>query len=427
MLRRRRGGVEGGVVGRPVTRQGRGVGLVLLPVLLLSTAGAPGAVAADADDSLPAVSAAVPRGGGCVTPARRSLAGAPWAQAYLGYTRAWERTRGEGVTIAVLDTGVDSDAPALKGRVVVGPDLAGGAGRESGADCAGRGTFVAGLAGAAPLKGTGFAGVAPGARILSVRVTGDDGTASADRVAAGVRAALARKARVIAVPLALPRGSRALTAAVRAAVDQGSVIVAPAYAPAAAGDPETAAPAAYPAALPEVVAVAALAPGGVPDRTLPPLTAPDVAAPGTALVGVGPGRGQLTGSGADLATGFVAGAAALVVTARPQVTGPELADRLTATAYRMPAAGPGLVGAGSVDPVAAVTAPWPARAAAPPGRAVSVAAPAAHTARGTALALTVAVAGAAGALLLGVFTVSRGRRRGWRAGTGAAGAGPDAW
>lgn len=82
---------------------------------------------------------------------------------------------------------------------------------------------------------------------------------------------------------------------------------------------------------------------------------------------VGPGgTGSFTGDGAELATAFVAGAAALAVAAHPDLTPSQLADRLAATAYHIPA-DRALVGAGTVDPAAAVTAPLPG----PPSHATS--------------------------------------------------------
>lgn len=121
------------------------------------------------------------------------------------------------------------------------------------------------------------------------------GVTVADR-AAGIDAAVARRARVIDVPIALARSSPALVAAVRDERRHGTVVIAPAYASGGTvtGSEDAPAPAAYPAALPGVLAVAALGPGGAPDRKLAPRTAPDPAAPGDAVMSVGPGGyGQL--------------------------------------------------------------------------------------------------------------------------------------
>ncbi|MGW2848548.1 S8 family serine peptidase [Streptomyces sp. NPDC001108] len=383
---------------------------VAVPLVAVSSA------PASADTALPRISSAPPRDGGCVKPSKKRPADVPWPQQYIAPSRAWETTRGAGAVVAVVDTGVDArNSPALVGRVTPASDAAG-------TDCIGHGTFVAGLIAAAPRSGTGFAGVAPEARIVAVRATAADGTATANSVAAGIDAAVARRARVIDVPIALAKGSPALTAAVRGAVRSGALVIAPAYASnrSLTGSGDTPAPAAYPAALPDVLAVAGLGPGGVPDQRLAPRTAPDLAAPGTAVMSIGPGgTGSFTGDGAELATAFVAGAAALALAAHPQLTPAQLTDRLTATAYHIPA-GKALVGAGTVDPVAAVTAPLATAGAVPdpPGpAALRMPPPEEHGGRTAAIA----VASAAGVAVLVTgfvaFTLPRGRRRGWRPGT----------
>ncbi|MDT0612197.1 S8 family serine peptidase, partial [Streptomyces lancefieldiae] len=343
----------------PLGRLPRGTARTLA-VLAVLTVAAPLAAASPvaADTGLPRINAVPPRSGGCVKPSKQHPVDVPWPQQYIAPSRAWDTTRGAGAVVAVVDTGVDATrSPALAGRVTP-------ASPASGTDCIGHGTFVAGLIAAAPRPGTGFAGVAPEARIVAVRATASDGSATANSVAAGIEAAVARRARVIAVPIALPEGSPALTAAVRDAGRRGALVIAPAYAAGGTltGSGDAPAPAAYPAALPDVLAVAALGPGGVPDQRLAPRTAPDLAAPGNAVMSIGPGgTGSFTGDGAEMATAFVAGTAALAVAAHPDLTPARLADRLTSTAYRIPA-DEALVGAGTVDPAAADTAPAPAPA-----------------------------------------------------------------
>ncbi|WP_320775872.1 S8 family serine peptidase [Streptomyces sp. CRN 30] len=351
-------------VARGGTSTSAGLALLLIGVVgaAAATAATAAAPASAADgDTLPRVAVAPPDDGGCVARSARSArtaARTPWAQQYLAPSRAWELSRGAGVTVAVLDTGVAAEGTApLAGRVTAGPDVVGGG--TAGTDCVGHGTFVAGLiAGAAADGGTGFAGVAPDARILSVRVTAADGTTTADRIAEGIDAAVAGDARIVDVPFALASSSAALTRAVASAERHGVVVVAPAYASARDdGDAaDASAPAAYPAALPTVLAVAGLTPEGNPEETAAPATAPDLSAPGTGLTGIGPGGGGLTGGGAELATAFVAGTAALVDAYRPGLSAAELRGRLTATAYPS-AADRALTGAGTVDPAEAVSAP----------------------------------------------------------------------
>ncbi|MFE6667364.1 S8 family serine peptidase [Streptomyces sp. NPDC057697] len=405
--------VRGGRLPRRTAR-----GLAALTATLAVTALLAVAAPASADPALPRISAAPPRSGGCVEPSRRHPADVPWPQQYIAPSRAWDTTRGAGATVAVVDTGVDAaHSPALAGRVTP-------ASAAAGTDCIGHGTFVAGLIAAAPRPGTGFAGVAPESRIVAVRATASDGTATANSVAAGIRAAVARRARVIDVPIALAKSSPALAEAVRDAGRHGALVIAPAYGAGGAVplSGATPAPAAYPAALPDVLAVAALGPGGVPDQKLAPRTAPDLAAPGTAVMSVGPGgTGGFTGDGADMATAFVAGAAALAVSAHPDLTPAQLAGRLTATAYHIPA-DRALVGAGTVDPAAAVTAPGPGPAAhATPRAPGGLAMPPREARPGRTTAVAVASAAAAAALITGyvAFTLPRARRRGWRPGGSA--------
>ena len=77
---------------------------------------------------------------------------------------------GAGVTVAVVDSGVDRVHPQLAGRVLAGADLL-DPGGDGGRDCAGHGTGVASIIAAAPRPDVAFRGLAPGARILPVRVS----------------------------------------------------------------------------------------------------------------------------------------------------------------------------------------------------------------------------------------------------------------
>ncbi|MGX7828853.1 S8 family serine peptidase [Actinokineospora sp. 24-640] len=279
-------------------------------------------------------------------PAEAVRAGAePWAQLRLAPSRAWPLTRG-AVTVAVVGTGVSAAAPALAGAVLPGTDLAGGRGDT---DCAGHGTFLAGLIAARPAAGTPFAGVAPAARVLPVRVADDPARADPDRVAAGIRAAVDGGARVVAVGVVTGVSTPDLRAAVADAVRRDVVVVA------AAGVRE-AGRLAFPAALPGVVAVAPIGPDGPTGGPLG--AAPLLAAPAEQVTGPGPtGPGHRTASGPELAVAFTAGAAALVRDYRPGLSAAETVARLRDTADR-PAAGvpDPRVGFGVLDPVAAVTA-----------------------------------------------------------------------
>ncbi|MFD3945164.1 S8 family serine peptidase [Streptomyces sp. NPDC058579] len=331
----------------------------------------------------------------------------PWPQAHLRPDTIWPLTEGAGVTVAVVGSGVDDASGLLAGRLSRKARLFDGG---PATDCAGHGTFTAGLIAAARTPGTGFSGIAPRARILDVPVTDRRGNTTPDLLGAGIRVAADGGARVIAVVAVAGSDSPSLSGAVRYAVAKGAVVIAPVSA-----DADTRGPA-YPAAHPQVLSVAATTPGGAPAR-LTPVGRVDLTAPGEAVMGPGPGgKGQFTASGPSYAAALVAGTAALVLGYRPDLGGAALAHRLRATAS----------GPAGVDPVAAVTAVLPeeqkvpapslpsgTRATAtgvamPPDPGPSAAGPAYLVSAG-ALAVALGVAGAA-------VVVPGGRRRGWRPG-----------
>ncbi|MFI0508363.1 S8 family serine peptidase [Streptomyces sp. WSLK1-5] len=302
---------------------------------------------ADGGVNLPVIPSVLAAGAPCTAGSSSPARAAPWEQRSLGLARVWRTsggsTGGAGVTVAVVDTGVSAQAPALAGRVTaVGAALG---------DCVGHGTFVAGLIAAAPSKQVRFAGVAGAARVLAVRGTDARGAATAASLASAIRSAAQAGAEVIVVSPAVAHGSADLTAAVAYAAERDALVIA-AAAPDPTG-PVTASPPPprdyWPAADPGVLSVLDLdAEGSRPAHAPSPLRA-DLAAPGDGVVGIGPsGKGHYIGSGASLAAAYVAGTAALVRAAHPALTAAQTAAWLTRTAY--PSDVPRL------DPYAAVTA-----------------------------------------------------------------------
>ncbi|MGK2947484.1 MAG: S8 family serine peptidase, partial [Acidimicrobiales bacterium] len=140
--------------------------------------------------------------------------GLQWGLDRIGAPTAWERTTGEGITIAVIDSGVDVDHEDLSGQLAGQVSCIGADGDPrrcagSARDDNGHGTHVAGVALATTANGLGIAGVAPDARLLAVRVLADDcdatgacsATGTAGDVAAGVRWAADQGADVINLSL----------------------------------------------------------------------------------------------------------------------------------------------------------------------------------------------------------------------------------
>ena len=282
----------------------------------------------------------------------------PWAQQALGFSGVWPLTEGAGVTVAVVDSGVDAN-PQFGDRVTVGPDLAGATfGAPAGADCVGHGTSVASIIAAAPVAGVSFAGVAPEAAILSVKITNSD-SFPGQVTAQAIRDAVNLGANVINLSLATTVSTPALQAAVESAQARNVVVVAAAGNDSAGG----ATGPFYPAAYPGVLSVGAIGPDGSlasfsDTRTPVSVTAPGIdvtsAYPGTFPAAYNPGD-----NGTSFAAAFVSGVAALVRAYHPDLDEAQLVARITATADGP--AGPG-TGRGMVNPVQAVTAVLPATA-----------------------------------------------------------------
>ena len=283
-------------------------------------------------------------------------------------TPAWRVSRGRGVTVAVLDTGVDAGAADLSGSVTTGPDYTAGADPPGYRPPQLHGTFIASLIaghGSGPGRAGGIVGVAPAARVLSVRVILDDqepGIAAynenprfADAIDRGIRYAARRGARVINMSLGTARASGAMQAAIGYAVAHGVVVVASAGNSATPGQQYT--QYTYPAAFTGVIAVGAAGPGGAraafSDRNSSVL----LSAPGVGIIGAGPGRSYLQATGTSPAAAFVAGVAALIRSAYPRLSPAQVEQALVSSAQHRPGGrySPA-TGFGEVDAAAAVRA-----------------------------------------------------------------------
>jgi membrane-anchored mycosin MYCP len=318
----------------------------------------------------------------------------PSALQRLGATEVWRRATGAGVTVAVVDSGVNPANVHLRDALVPGTSFVPGDGNSGGTtDVTSHGTAVAGIIAARPVGGSGLVGLAREARILPVRVyaseeQGDVAAGrgpTAERIAAGIRYAADQRARVIVVPLSLPEPSPALTGAVAYATGRGSLLVA------SAGNreetPDQPDGPRYPAAEPTALAVGAAT--DTDDVSEQSTTGPhvDVIAPGTNVLTAFFGAGDcLLDPGAGVtswAAAYVAAAAATVAQVHPDAPPAELAYRLEVTADR-PIRGrrDDSRGWGLVQPLEAIEAPLdPGRAGPPlPGsRPAAVRSPAPRT------------------------------------------------
>lgn len=388
----------------------------------------------------------------------QALTGTPPDQAALDLPAAQRLTRGAGQTVAVLSTGVARN-PRLP-NLVGGGDYVGQSGGLD--DCDGTGTLVAGIVGGQSSPGDEFVGVAPEAKLVSLRVwsamfdlkePGDNPTLA--KAAANVQA-LARAvvhasdlgatviviSPAICVPADVPVDLAPVGAALRhAVVDKDALVVA------AAGDTDQPNCAANPVAgqrgpqswteattlsvpslwQPYVLSAASLTPQGQPSASA--LAGPwvSVAAPGESVVSLSnaPESGVANAlldergkpvpvRGSAYAAGYVAGVAALVRSRYPQLTAHQAMSRITRSAHNAARLPSGLVGSGTLDPLAALTWDLPAGEAQSPGAVVKPVAPPAPAPPDPNAPKTVALAGfgALAATVAAAAAVTAWRKKG---------------
>jgi membrane-anchored mycosin MYCP len=333
----------------------------------------------------------------------------PWAQQALDFSSAWNLSEGQGVTVAVVDSGVDYN-PQLAGRVSA-IDLT----KTGDEDCVGHGTAVAGIIAASDLQARGvlFTGVAPLARIMSVKVTNNDKKFSSALLADGIYDAAFRGAQVINVS-ATASSSPALRAAVDYALSRNAVIVA-----AGGNDTSGGKGPFYPASYPGVLSVGAVEHDGALAPFSSLLSHVAVTAPGWNITSTDLDGYQDQMAGTSFSAAYVSGVAALVRARFPNMSAALVIRRIVDTADGSAGLG---TGNGLVNPVLAVTEilPSPASASAAPSprpHPVSVVreSPANRTARVTALTITACALAAAALISVGAVAIRRGRRRRWRA------------
>lgn len=292
----------------------------------------------------------------------------------------WSDYDGTGIKVAVLDTGIDTNHPDLKGKVV---DKVSFAKDESPDDGNGHGTHVAGIiAGSGASSGGKYKGVAPGASLMNIKVLGNEGYGPASSIMSGIEYAVDNGADIISMSLGAriwpPDGTDPLSITANAAVDAGVVVIV------AAGNSGTPLQIATPAAAEKVIAVGAstkddkvaqyssqgptwdhrikpevVAPGGASPMSLDPagLGIVSAKAAGSILDQMNPAYGidkyYLALSGTSMATPHVSGVVALLLQAYPKMKPEQIKQRLMNTAVDL-GYDPINQGAGRIDALSAV-------------------------------------------------------------------------
>lgn len=266
----------------------------------------------------------------------------PWGINRVNAPKAWTISRGGGVRVAIVDTGIDYNHFEL---LIKGGFNAIRPGRSI-QDDNGHGTHVAGTV-AALDNNWGVAGVAPEAALYGVKVLDSDGSGYDSDIAHGLQWCVQERMAVANLSLGGPSGSEVLAMAVRNTVAAGVAIVA------AAGN--DGGPVGYPAAYPESIAVAA---SDEADNVAyfsnrgPEI---DFIAPGVSVRSTTLGGGYGYASGTSMASPHVTGLAVLAIAAHGAINNAVLRSHLKRAATKFPGVPENEQGAGMVDAVRLVS------------------------------------------------------------------------
>ncbi|MCX6578733.1 MAG: S8 family peptidase [Candidatus Aminicenantes bacterium] len=273
-----------------------------------------------------------------------------WGLKMLSIPSWWKETRGEGIKVAILDTGVAYNHPDLSHAVTAMEDFTGS--KCGPADMDGHGTHVAGII-AARKNRQGVVGIAPKAKLLIGKVLGDNGVGSFKALAKGIYWAIEQNADIISLSLQNAGENEAVHDAIKEAIKNDIFVIC------AAGNKGPQIDSVkYPAKYPETIAVGAI------DRRLKVAhyssrgDQVDIVAPGEEILSTYPPKIYAVLSGTSMAAPFVSGIAALLIAKHrklggetPIKTQADLLEHLRRTAIDIGSAGlDPLSGFGLINP-----------------------------------------------------------------------------
>ncbi len=296
-----------------------------------------------------------------------------WVLDALNVPAAWSVTQGQGVTVAVIDSGVNPDVSDLAGSVTTGPDYTGVSTPPSNPNWGVHGTWMASLIAGHGHDGggSGIIGVAPKSHVLSIRVITDNTDPNYSlyqhepqariqrELARAILYAVSHGAQVISMSLGYALPSLPVRSALQDALNHNVVIVASSG---NSGEIQAArskgyAPYSFPADYPGVLGVAAIGQDGQPARFSSDNISVQVAAPGVNVPAQGRDGQYWLVSGTSPACALTAGVAALIRSAYPGLTPEMVRQAITSTASNRPRGGyDDEVGFGTVDAAAALSA-----------------------------------------------------------------------
>ncbi|MFM7591163.1 MAG: S8 family peptidase [Isosphaeraceae bacterium] len=284
-----------------------------------------------------------------MAPQQWAIAGT--ATASVGADVAWSRTVGAGVTVAVIDSGIDFRHPELAGQLWKNPGEIAGNGRDddrdgyvdntygvnflnntgNAYDDAGHGSHVSGIIVAAANNGAGGVGLAPGAKIMALKVLDAYGNGSLNAAVKAIYYAVDHGARVINASWTMSIGSPALQSAIAYAASKNVVFVTAAGNEGVNNDQIPSYPGNY--RLNNVLTVTAVdSSGKLASFSNRGGSTVDIAAPGVGILST-TGGAYNTWDGTSMASPYVAATAALVAALRPDFSAAQIVNQIKSTAH----------------------------------------------------------------------------------------------
>ncbi|MFG2098721.1 type VII secretion-associated serine protease mycosin [Streptomyces sp. NPDC048612] len=283
----------------------------------------------------------------------------PWSLQRLLTNQMWADTHGEGVRVAVIDTGIDAGNSQIKPSIE-GPGKRFVPGGKPTVDQVGHGTKVAGIIAAQKQSGSGFYGLAPKAKVIPLQQTSEEKAGTADSLADAIDYAVKQNVDIINISQgtdASPDKLHSLKAAIQRASLRKILIVASAGNDGASGKDKKM----FPAAFQEFDNVLSVAASDRNNERAPFSQSGDwvdIAAPGVNMVSTVPDGGNCVDQGTSFAAPYAAGAAALLISKHrhevPKWTPQQVIWHLEQTAERVRPKADRNIGWGVVDPVAAL-------------------------------------------------------------------------
>jgi len=236
-----------------------------------------------------------------------------WGLKLLGIPPLWKETQGEGIKVAVLDTGIALEHPDLQPAILKVKDFT----RSPSAayDAQGHGTHVSGII-AARRNAKGIVGVAPQSKIIAAKVLNDEGAGTPQDIVAGIHWAIESGADILSMSLGSPEPDEEIHLALLLAISKGIFVIT-----AAGNEGPDLDTVGYPAGFPEIVAVGSIDRRKRLSQFSSRGRQVDVVAPGDEITSCYPPRSYATLSGTSMATPFISGVVALALAKHRKIGG----------------------------------------------------------------------------------------------------------